>query len=44
MDDLGFILLSYIATLGSTAALAWWVLRRGRALAQQLPDADKPWT
>ena len=43
MDDLGFILLSWIASLGSTAALAWWVLRKGRALARQVPDEDQPW-
>ncbi|MFM2073589.1 MAG: hypothetical protein RLZZ623_3853 [Actinomycetota bacterium] len=43
MDHLGFILLSYVATFGSTAALVWWVLRRGRSLSAQLPDADKPW-
>ena len=43
MDDLGFILLSYIATFGSTAVLAWWVLHRGRALGGQLPDDHKPW-
>lgn len=44
MDDLGFILLSYIATFAGTAALVWQVLRRGKALARQLPDEDKPWT
>jgi hypothetical protein len=44
MDDIGFIALSYVATFGGTAALVWFVLRRGRALARQLPDEDKPWT
>jgi hypothetical protein len=44
MKDLGFILLSYACALGSTAALAWWVLRRGRTLARQVPDEDKSWT
>ncbi|MCX6520507.1 MAG: hypothetical protein NTZ21_07570 [Actinobacteria bacterium] len=43
MDDLGFILLSYIAALGGAAALVWQVLRRGRALGAELPDEDKPW-
>lgn len=43
MDDLGFILLSYLAAFGGTVALVWQVLRRGRALARQLPDEDKPW-
>ena len=44
MKDIGFILASYIATFGGSAALVWYVIRRGRALARQLPDEDKPWT
>ena len=44
MDDLGFILASYIAAFGSTLGLAVWVLRTGRSLAAQVPDEDKPWT
>ncbi len=44
MDDLGFILASYLAAFGATAALAWRVIGRGRALGRQLPDKDKPWT
>jgi len=43
MDDLGFILLSYIAAFAGAGALAWHVLRRGKALGRQLPDEDKPW-
>ena len=43
MDDVGFILLAYVATFGSTAALAWWVLRRGRVVGAQLPDDAMPW-
>jgi hypothetical protein len=43
MDDLGFILLSYVAGFGGALALAWQVLRRGKALSRQLPDEDKPW-
>jgi hypothetical protein len=44
MDDIGFILTSYLATFGGIAALVWYVLRRGKVLARQLPDEDKPWT
>jgi hypothetical protein len=44
MKDLGFILASYLSAFGAAGALAWWVLRRGRTLARQLPDEDKPWT
>lgn len=43
MDDIGFILASYVAALGSSAALAWWVLRKGRQLGAQVPDEEKPW-
>jgi hypothetical protein len=44
MDDIGFILAVYIATLGGSVALAWYYLRRGRQLSAQLPPEDKPWT
>lgn len=44
MKDIGFILSAYIATFASSALLAVYVLRRGRALAAQLPPQDKPWT
>jgi hypothetical protein len=43
MEDLGFIAASYVGAFGAAAALAWWVVRRGRALARRLPDEDKPW-
>ena len=43
MDHLGFILATYIVAFGAAGALAWRTLRRGRALAKQLPDEDKPW-
>lgn len=44
MDHLGFILASYIAAIGSAGVLAWRVIDKGRQLARQLPDEDKPWT
>ena len=43
MDDLGFILAAYISAFGASAALAWWVVRRGRVLGAQVADEDKPW-
>ena len=43
MDDIGFILATYLAAFGSTAALAWWVVRRGRSLAAQVPEEEQPW-
>jgi hypothetical protein len=44
MEDIGFIAATYVAAFASAAALAWWVLRRGRALSSQVADEDKPWT
>jgi hypothetical protein len=44
MDDIGFILATYIATLAGSVGLAAYYLRRGRRLAAQLPPEDKPWT
>ena len=44
MDDIGFILTTYVVAFGAAALMAWRVVRRGRSLAQQLPDEDKPWT
>ncbi len=44
MEDIGFILTSYVMSLGAVALLAWRVITRGRALARQLPEEDKPWT
>jgi hypothetical protein len=44
MDDLGFIVASYVLTLGGMAGYAWWVVRRGRRLAARLPEEDTPWT
>jgi hypothetical protein len=43
MDDIGFILTSYVVAFGAAAALAWRTVRRGRTLGDQLPDEDKPW-
>jgi hypothetical protein len=44
VDDIGFILTSYLAAIGAAIVLAWRVVTKGRALARQLPDEDKPWT
>ena len=43
MDDAGFIITSYVLTLGGVAVYAWAVIRRGKRLARRLPDQDKPW-
>lgn len=44
MEDIGFILTSYVAAFGAAAVLAWRVVRRGRELAAQVPEEDRPWT
>jgi len=43
MEDVGFILATYITTFVGSIALAVYYLRRGRRLAAQLPPDDKPW-
>ena len=43
MDDIGFILASWLITLGSIAVLAVVTLRRARQLARRVPDQHKPW-
>lgn len=43
MDDIGFILTCYVASIAAVGVLARWMLRRGRDLAAQIPDEDKPW-
>ena len=43
MDDAGFIITSYVITLGGVALYAFALLRRGKRLAERLPDEDKPW-
>lgn len=39
----GLIVGGYVLTFGSFALYAWRLLGRGRSLAAQLPDQDKPW-
>ena len=43
MDDLGFILASYIVTIGGVAAYAVAVVRRARRAARDIPREDRPW-
>jgi hypothetical protein len=43
MEDIGFILTTYVVAFGAAVALVWRTLRRGRTLAEQLPDEEKPW-
>jgi hypothetical protein len=43
VEDFGFILASWIITLGSMSLLAIATVRRARRLAKQIPDEAKPW-
>lgn len=44
MDHAGSIIASYALTLGGIGVYVWRVLRRGRALARDVRDEDRPWT
>jgi hypothetical protein len=44
MDDAGFIIGSYVITFAVIALFGWLTVRRGRALSEQVPDEEKPWT
>jgi hypothetical protein len=44
VTDAGSIFLAWGLVLGSLALYSVRVVTRGRALARQLPDEDKPWT
>ena len=43
-QSLGSILIGYGLVFGLTGLYALYTVRRGRNLARQLPDEDKPWT
>jgi len=43
MDHAGFIIASYVLTIGGIVVYVWRVLSRGRRLAEQLPEEDRPW-
>lgn len=44
MDDAGYIIASYVLTLGGIAALVRWTLRRGRRLGASMRREELPWT
>jgi hypothetical protein len=43
MEDAGFILGGYALTFSVVGLIAWRVVRAGRRLAKQVPDAEKYW-
>lgn len=44
MEDAGFIITSYVLTLGGVAVYALALIRRGKRLARRVPAEDQPWT
>jgi len=44
MDDAGFIIGSYVITFLAIGTLAWRFVRRGKAAAAHVDDADRYWT
>lgn len=43
MEDAGFIIGGYVLTFVTVSLMSWRVLRAGKRLGKQVPDADKPW-
>ncbi|MFM8847474.1 MAG: heme exporter protein CcmD [Actinomycetota bacterium] len=44
MDDLGFIVGSYVVTFGSILAYVVSVVRRSRRAGRDVPREQRPWT
>ena len=44
MENAGFIVGSWVLTLGSIGAYAVWIVRRSRALSRHATTEDMPWT
>lgn len=38
-----YVIVAYVATFGSIAALVVATIVRGRRMSRSLPDTDKPW-
>jgi hypothetical protein len=43
MEDAGFIIGGYVLTFVTVALMSWRVVRAGKRLGKQVPDADKNW-
>ncbi len=44
MDDLGFIVASYVITIGGVAVYALAVIRRARRSSRDIPRDERPWS
>ena len=43
MEDAGFNIGGYVLPFATVSLMSWRVLRTGKRLGKQVPDADKPW-
>ncbi len=44
MDNMAFVVSSYVVTLAGIAGYALYVVTRGRRAARHVPPEDRPWT
>lgn len=44
MEDLGFIVASYVVTIGGVALYALAVMRRARRSSRDIPRDERPWS
>jgi heme exporter protein CcmD len=44
MNDAGFIIGSYVLTIGAVAVYAVTIIRRARRLGRAVPREERPWT
>lgn len=44
MDDLGFIVASYVVTFAGVGCFAFFVLRRARRYGRDVRREERPWT
>jgi hypothetical protein len=42
-DSWATVIAGYVIVFGSIGAFAWRIIARGRKLARQVPDDQKPW-
>ena len=44
MDYAGYVLTGYAVVFGAVGGYAWWLVRRGRAVARQVPPERRRWS
>ncbi|MFM7684414.1 MAG: hypothetical protein ACKPDI_00625 [Actinomycetota bacterium] len=43
-EQLPYVLISYVVTVGGIGLYVWRVLRQARGASTQVPPEDRPWT